>query len=1133
MDSAIPLENVSQFGYISPPSIPQSPATRSLRSQSLSTTESPPNLLFQHQPPQQDFSINLASTPSHDTSAIYSHPASGVQSPAMLASFPPATVPSTASLPHIEPLGRHRGASFTSPPIVSPPRSGFDTPLTPAESLHGRGPAHLHSLPPEPSLAPGPSASELVTLSLLEAIEASVKAAREAIARGDRAGFQSKTQHVVSSADLLRGFGTPGGPQYPPPIHVHHHHPAGIASEPSSSAGFNTEGLNFDTLNIVNSHPSLLLSDAMGRTPSDPMFPTPPSLIEPSSSASSQIPHPHHSQAHLTHPIHSIQSFAHGLALLDASDPSRKRTISTATARAVEPDKAPKAQKLTTSTSSPSKSQSPPQQLLPTSAALSAADGFLQQQQQLTGPLSGNHIGSWLEFSQSQSQVPTHGQPPTFFESELAAFDGGLQPSPLPQVGVSPNTSSHPSHPPSSFRAAPPQPQPGPAYTPSPLARGGFRQSRSSSYSSVHPSLSSFGIEREHPLNRDRTESTSQASSVIPSRPHTPESTSFYLDTDREVESEMEMDDAPYGFGHGPGGSMEWDMSPSRRSGRPSRSNSHKARAAVGSVEMSPTRDKGERELRERPSHRSMPSIEASSVINLVPPPMKNEMDRVFEIYLQGVCSDLEATDSKGEPIHQTLMPKKMAKMAESDDFRPFKFRIQAFTNAFMETLAQHNLGEDIVAQKKVKAYLWHQQPLISRFNDDGKKSKSKGNHVWHIMARHARSSENPDLSSWIFRSFLRRIMGNPPPLAYVGVPWSWQPRVWDPQMAREVSPKSTRQRIDGQSTDILSLLQSIQVNWSASNIPGWLKWQDDVLLGVPGPNDATTGIEITVEAAFPAEQRDPVTTSFHLTVYSHTISQLRAPTPARDANDTFITGIASNIPQDVKPIVDVTPSNKPIIQLERQQVLNVITASIHVIAAAQSEAVPDPSSETESHALRLARQQRVLVVTAEALSAPAVDPITGSSVQLSLPSAPLMAAVATEAISHLAVPYLLHPRTSPDALASQATATVASNAPVLSEAAISDIANTFRLALNQAVSRDDVPTTELEAMMKVKALVRQQGVSMAPFQIPNSNNFMLSHSLHAQLGLAGPAPPNPPDTAANPHAMCDTVHIPMHESQS
>ena len=49
----------------------------------------------------------------------------------------------------------------------------------------------------------------------------------------------------------------------------------------------------------------------------------------------------------------------------------------------------------------------------------------------------------------------------------------------------------------------------------------------------------------------------------------------------------------------------------------------------------------------------------------------------------------VDATDSKGEPIHQTLMAKKMQRLDESPDFRPFKFRIQAFTNAFLEEVVR------------------------------------------------------------------------------------------------------------------------------------------------------------------------------------------------------------------------------------------------------------------------------------------------------------------------------------------------------------------------------------------------------------------------------------------------------------
>lgn len=83
----------------------------------------------------------------------------------------------------------------------------------------------------------------------------------------------------------------------------------------------------------------------------------------------------------------------------------------------------------------------------------------------------------------------------------------------------------------------------------------------------------------------------------------------------------------------------------------------------------------------------------------------------------------MEAVDGKGEPIHQTLMAKKMEKLDASTDFRPFKFRIQAFTSAFAEKLAALGYSEDELSVRKVRQYLWA-QPYISRFNDDGKKSK-------------------------------------------------------------------------------------------------------------------------------------------------------------------------------------------------------------------------------------------------------------------------------------------------------------------------------------------------------------------------------------------------------------------------
>lgn len=152
-------------------------------------------------------------------------------------------------------------------------------------------------------------------------------------------------------------------------------------------------------------------------------------------------------------------------------------------------------------------------------------------------------------------------------------------------------------------------------------------------------------------------------------------------------------------------------------------------------------------------------------------------------------------------------MPKKMAKLNESRDFRPFKFRIQAFTNAFAEELQSLGILEETLSSKKIKSYLWNQK-LISRYNEDGKKSKSKGNHIWHVHAK-----KLPD-GGWIFREFQRKIAPQPAEKAYRGVPYSWTPRVWDPQASTA----------------------GLKVNFGSppDSLPPWLSWKENVLIGTP-----------------------------------------------------------------------------------------------------------------------------------------------------------------------------------------------------------------------------------------------------------------------------------------------------------
>ncbi|KAF8077826.1 hypothetical protein FPV67DRAFT_1662613 [Lyophyllum atratum] len=123
--------------------------------------------------------------------------------------------------------------------------------------------------------------------------------------------------------------------------------------------------------------------------------------------------------------------------------------------------------------------------------------------------------------------------------------------------------------------------------------------------------------------------------------------------------------------------------------------------------------------------HHSSDSPAGLSTGSDVPQEYRAEVDRIFFEYLNKICSNLDATDSKGEPIHQTLMAKKMQRLDESPDFRPFKFRIQAFTMAFLEELARCGYPEEKIPMKKIRNYLWRQQYIL-RFNEDGKKAKSK-----------------------------------------------------------------------------------------------------------------------------------------------------------------------------------------------------------------------------------------------------------------------------------------------------------------------------------------------------------------------------------------------------------------------
>ncbi|KAF9934980.1 hypothetical protein FBU30_009402 [Linnemannia zychae] len=257
------------------------------------------------------------------------------------------------------------------------------------------------------------------------------------------------------------------------------------------------------------------------------------------------------------------------------------------------------------------------------------------------------------------------------------------------------------------------------------------------------------------------------------------------------------------------------------------------------------------------------------------------KLDDVFFKFLQRICSDLNACDAKGDLIHQPLMAKKMERLEASTDFRPFKFRIQAFTNAFHESLIQHGLTEDVLPLRKIKLYLWKHR-YISRFNEDGKKQKSKGNHVWNIEARkisnvipsnNANNSSGstttksgfyevlpPDIDPkqigpeaisaagggvgiirrqtspvrWEFREYSSRIAGQVIKFARVGVPYVYSPRIWDAQMSCPAA------------------------KFSSPWLPSWLKWHRGELKGIPSPGDESCTIVVVAEEDPEEHQNHP-----------------------------------------------------------------------------------------------------------------------------------------------------------------------------------------------------------------------------------------------------------------------------------
>ncbi|KAI0273308.1 hypothetical protein BC834DRAFT_965863 [Gloeopeniophorella convolvens] len=425
---------------------------------------------------------------------------------------------------------------------------------------------------------------------------------------------------------------------------------------------------------------------------------------------------------------------------------------------------------------------------------------------------------------------------------------------------------------------------------------------------------------------------------------------------------------------HSPASSPEYDDEHDSDTGSPGRH----YRSRNGSVGDAYSRAPQRRTLASRTSTDNFAANVGSSNgghSNEVPTEYRPEVDRVFFEFLNKTCSNLDATDGKGEPIHQTLMAKKMQRLDESPDFRPFKFRIQAFTNAFLEELARQGYPEDKIPMKKIRNYLWN-STYISRFNEDGKKAKSKGNHIWNIEAK--KTGEG----GWTFRPFQRRLAGVPPGVAYVGLRWTWTPRIWDPQASRANMP----------------------VTYTSPSLPLWLSWHEDqYLTGIPTPD--AQSCDVTVEARFTQDGKEEfLSQTVHINIApvanvdTSFSSTSRRPSlvgegSRRIASDSVIPQTSpSRPPPLMRPqTTNLAPPPPQPVPSQDAQLIQVLTAAAQRVAQeAQSQVVAAGAPSEPGHELQaLAKQQHVLTVTAQAVD----DTVSAQGSAVAQPASVLAAA--------------------------------------------------------------------------------------------------------------------------------------------
>ncbi|KAG8924433.1 hypothetical protein FRC01_011518 [Tulasnella sp. 417] len=294
--------------------------------------------------------------------------------------------------------------------------------------------------------------------------------------------------------------------------------------------------------------------------------------------------------------------------------------------------------------------------------------------------------------------------------------------------------------------------------------------------------------------------------------------------------------------------------------------------------------------------------------------------------------------------------------------------------------------------------------------------------------------------------------------MAYIGLKWQWEPKIWDPQLSRA----------------------SIDVEFSSPNMPPWMRWEKGALNGVPTPESQS--IDLIVEARYMQDGQQKVLSVTHpitvapLAVGDSSYPKARRPsllgTDAVSARRFVSDSVVPQATVPRPPLVSAAALPPPVPNpAETAQVIAVINnAANRVAAAAHNQGFPTGPAQAHAQAA-LAKQQQVLTVAAQVISNEAHDALVGRAIG-EQPKASSVLVQAAQAVVHQAARQVQADKTAV-ALLQARSSPVAPMTPA--PVSLTDVSIATQSAVAHAVAITGSESSEVEVMLTANSLIQQR----------------------------------------------------------